>query len=163
MRHFYLFVFVLKCDRLKGRPCAVVRGWELSHWVTRSWVRSSLSADFAGEGLPQFFPSPDPTHVGASGTRAALLLKCDGLLFTHLMIHSFLFFEKIFLNYYYVNSWREINFLFFIRIGIAHIFMTHDSLFLSHIISSVDWALLCSICWWGCLRWSQTIQQRSWV
>jgi hypothetical protein len=25
-----------------------------------------------GEGLPRFFPSPDPTHVGASGTGSAL-------------------------------------------------------------------------------------------
>ena len=24
-----------------------------------------------GEGLPRFFPSPDPTHVGASGTGSA--------------------------------------------------------------------------------------------
>jgi len=52
---------------------SLVQWWELSHWVTRLWVRSSLSADFAGgEGLPQFFPSPDPTHVGASGTGSAL-------------------------------------------------------------------------------------------
>ena len=32
-----------------------------------------------GEGLPRFFPSPDPTHVGASGTGSAPLLK-----FTHI-------------------------------------------------------------------------------
>jgi len=25
-----------------------------------------------GEGLPRFFPSPDPTHVGASSTGSAL-------------------------------------------------------------------------------------------
>ena len=25
-----------------------------------------------GEGLPRFFPSPDPPHVGASGTGSAL-------------------------------------------------------------------------------------------
>ena len=27
-----------------------------------------------GEGLPRFFPSPDPTHVGASGTGSALII-----------------------------------------------------------------------------------------
>jgi len=30
-----------------------------------------------GEGLPRFFPSPDPTHVGASGTGSALFLYLD--------------------------------------------------------------------------------------
>jgi len=34
----------------------------------------SLSADLRGEGLPWFFPSPDPTHVGASGTGSVLFL-----------------------------------------------------------------------------------------
>jgi len=53
----------------------LVQWWELSHWVTRSWVRSSLSADLRGEGLPRFFPSPDPTHVGASGTGSALFIR----------------------------------------------------------------------------------------
>ena len=28
-----------------------------------------------GEGLPRFFPSPDPTHVGASGTGSALFFS----------------------------------------------------------------------------------------
>jgi hypothetical protein len=28
-----------------------------------------------GEGLPRFFPSPDPTHMGASSTGSALFLK----------------------------------------------------------------------------------------
>ena len=28
-----------------------------------------------GKGLPRFFPSPDPTHVGASGIGSALFYK----------------------------------------------------------------------------------------
>jgi len=33
-----------------------------------------------GEGLPWFFPSPDPTHVGASGTGSApfCVSQCSG-------------------------------------------------------------------------------------
>ena len=53
----------------KGRSGAVVRAVSLSHQVAGS--KQPLRR-FAGEGLPRFFSSPDPTHVGASGTRSAL-------------------------------------------------------------------------------------------
>ena len=33
-----------------------------------------------GEGLPWFFPSPDPTHVAASGTGSALPWELSSLL-----------------------------------------------------------------------------------
>ena len=52
-------------EHLKGRPGVLVRAASLSHQVVGS---KQLSADFAGEGLPQFFPSPDLTHVGAYDT-----------------------------------------------------------------------------------------------
>ena len=60
--HIY---FLLHCLIIwKGRPGAVVRAISLSHQVVGSkyWV----------SGLPRFFPSPDPTHVWASGTRSTL-------------------------------------------------------------------------------------------
>ena len=62
-------------DQINNRRAGLVQWWELSHWVTRSWVRSSLSIDFAGKRL---IPSPDPTHVGASGTGSALPKRCFG-------------------------------------------------------------------------------------
>jgi hypothetical protein len=49
-----------------GRAC-LVQWWELSHWVTSSRVRSSLST-FARKGLPWFIPSLNPTYLGASDT-----------------------------------------------------------------------------------------------
>ena len=39
--------------------------WELSHWVTRSRVRSSLSADFAGGRPASVFPFPIPHSCGS--------------------------------------------------------------------------------------------------
>ena len=39
--------------------------WELSHWVTRSRVRSSLSADFAGGRFASVFPFPRPHSCGS--------------------------------------------------------------------------------------------------
>jgi hypothetical protein len=56
------------------RRVGLVRWWELSHWITRSRVWSSLSADFAGGRLASVFPFPKPTHVEASGTGSALFL-----------------------------------------------------------------------------------------
>ncbi|CAD6232326.1 unnamed protein product [Miscanthus lutarioriparius] len=56
-------------EAAEGRPGALVRAVS-----PRSWVRSSRSVDFAREGLPRFFPSPDPTHVGASGTGCSVRL-----------------------------------------------------------------------------------------
>ena len=53
----------------KGRPGAVVRVVSLSHQVAGSKQPLRI---FAGEVLPRFFSSPDPTHVGASGTGSAL-------------------------------------------------------------------------------------------
>ena len=43
----------------------LVQWWELSHWVTRSRVRSSLSADFTGERLASVFPFPKPHSCGS--------------------------------------------------------------------------------------------------
>jgi len=36
-----------------------------------------------GEGLPRFFPSPDPTHVGASGIGSALFFTVMLLRLSH--------------------------------------------------------------------------------
>ena len=55
---------------LKGRPGAVVRAVSLSHG--RGFEAASPQI-LRGEGLPRFFPSLDPAHVGASGTRSALM------------------------------------------------------------------------------------------
>ena len=50
-------------------PChwraGLVQWWELSHWVTRSWVRSSLSTDFAREWLVSVYPFPRPHSCGS--------------------------------------------------------------------------------------------------
>jgi len=40
-----------------------------------------------GEGLPRFFPSPDPTHVGAFGTGSALFFIA--LLILYYLVHHF--------------------------------------------------------------------------
>jgi len=48
------------------------RAVSLSHQVAGS--KQPLRRFCGGEGLPQFFPSPVPTHVGASGTGSAPLL-----------------------------------------------------------------------------------------
>ena len=50
----------------------MVRAVSLSHQVVGS--KQPLRR-FAGGGLPRFFPSPDPTHVGASGTGSAPFTK----------------------------------------------------------------------------------------
>ena len=51
-------------------PCyqwraGLVQWWELSHWVTRSRVRSGLSADFTGGRLASVFPFPRPHSCGS--------------------------------------------------------------------------------------------------
>ena len=47
-----------------------------------------------GEGLPRFFPSLDPTHVGASGTGSALFfvkpISCSHLLYQQMAANSFI-------------------------------------------------------------------------
>ena len=43
----------------------LVQWWELSHWVTRSRVQSSLSADFAGGRLASVFPFPRSHSCGS--------------------------------------------------------------------------------------------------
>jgi len=60
-------------------------------WWERSWVRSSLSADLRGEGLPWFFPSPDLTHVGASGTGSVFFFFWLTIEHKTLMFCSFFF------------------------------------------------------------------------
>ena len=55
------FLFFMKHrteQNVKGRPG--VQWWELSHWVTGSRVRSSLSADFAVVRLALVFPFSSP-------------------------------------------------------------------------------------------------------
>ena len=47
------------------RRAGLVQWWELSHWVTRSRVRSILSADFAGGRLASVFPFPRPHSCGS--------------------------------------------------------------------------------------------------
>ena len=47
----------------------MVRAVTLSYQVMGS--KQPLRRFCGGEGLPRFFLSPDPTHVGASGTRSA--------------------------------------------------------------------------------------------
>ena len=50
----------------------MVRAVSLSHQVVGS--KQSLRRFLRGKGLSRFIPSPDPTHVGASGTGSALLI-----------------------------------------------------------------------------------------
>jgi hypothetical protein len=62
--------FQLKNEREeKGGPGAVMRAVSLSHQVAGSKQPLLLQE----KGLPQFIPSSDPTHVGASGTSYAPL------------------------------------------------------------------------------------------
>ena len=64
-------VFVFLFTIAKGRPGAVVRA--LTESPGRGFEAASPQI-LRGEGLPRFFPSPDPTHVGASGTGSASLM-----------------------------------------------------------------------------------------
>ena len=54
---------------MKGRPGAVVRA--LTESPGRGFEAASPQI-LRGKGLSRFIPSPDPTHVGASGTGSAL-------------------------------------------------------------------------------------------
>jgi len=56
--HVLVIKYIQTCSRL-------VQWWELSHWVTRSQVRSSLSADFVGGRLASVFPFPRPHSCGS--------------------------------------------------------------------------------------------------
>ena len=56
---------------MKGRPGAVVSC--LTESLGRGFEAASPQI-LLGEGLPRFFPSPDPTYVGASGTGSTLFI-----------------------------------------------------------------------------------------
>ena len=60
--HVFIFTSESSCYL---RRAGLVQWWELSHWVIRSWVRSSLSADFAGGRLASVFPFPRPHSCGS--------------------------------------------------------------------------------------------------
>ena len=56
---------------IKGRPGAVVRAISLSQLV--AGLKQPLRIFCGGKALSRFIPSPDPTHVGVSGTASAPL------------------------------------------------------------------------------------------
>ena len=56
----------------------MVQWWKLSHWVIRSWVRSSLSVDFTKERLVSVYPFPRPHSRGSLSTGFALFFIKGG-------------------------------------------------------------------------------------
>jgi len=64
MFYFFFYLEVIKVQ-------SIIHQYTENH--AKSRVRRSLSADFAGGRLASVFPSPDPTHVGASGAGSAPL------------------------------------------------------------------------------------------
>ena len=79
----------------KGRPGAVVRAVSLSHQVMGS--KQSFRR-FVGKGLPRFFSSPNPTHMGAFGTGSVLLFRllvCDDDYCSSFRTFDFLIYKTI--------------------------------------------------------------------
>jgi len=85
IKNFYtIIIFCWRAD--------LVQWWELSHWVTRSRVRSSLSADFAGGRLTSVFPFPRPHSCGSL---RHWVYPCPLLYFAAIFILRFIWFQII--------------------------------------------------------------------